>query len=57
MFKRKTHFVGSSTLNFAIKTVTSSTKIERTMNKMLPFIDTILYETAIPLMFISSKDQ
>ena len=56
MFKRKTHFVGSKTLNFVIKLVSSATKIPTTMNKMLPFIDNILYETAIPLMIVSNRD-
>ena len=57
MFRRKTHFVGSKTLNFVIKLVSSATKIPLTMNKMLPFVDSILYETAIPLMLVSSRDQ
>lgn len=57
MFKRKTHFVGSKTLNFVVKLVSSATKIPLTMNKMLPFMDNILYETAIPLMLVSNRDQ
>lgn len=56
MFRRKTHFVGSKTLNFVIKLVTSATKIPITMAKMLPFVENILYETVIPLMIISSRD-
>jgi hypothetical protein len=56
MFKRKTHFIGSKTLNFVIKLVTAATKINRTMAKMLPFIDNILYETVIPLMLTSARD-
>ena len=57
MFKRKTHYVGSKTLNFVIKLVSSATKVELTMTKMLPFLENILYETAIPLMLVSSRDQ
>jgi len=57
MFKRKTHFVGSKTLNFVVKLVSSATKVERTMAKMVPFIENILYETAIPLMMVSNRDQ
>ena len=56
MFRRKTHFVGSKTLNFVIKLISSATKIPLTMNKMLPFMDSILYETVIPLMLVSSRD-
>ena len=57
MFKKKTHFVGSKTVNFVIKLISSATKIPLTMAKMLPFIDNILYETVIPLMLVSSRDQ
>ena len=56
IFRKKTNFVGSKTLNFVIKFVTCSCKIERTMNKLKPFIDNILYETAIPIMLISHRD-
>lgn len=57
MFKRKTNFVGSKTLNYVIKLVSSATKVELTMNKMLPFLENILYETAIPMMLVSQRDQ
>ena len=56
MFKKKTNFVGSKTLNFVIKFVTSSCKIERTMLKLKPFIDNVLYETVIPIMLVSHRD-
>ena len=56
MFRRKTHFVGSKTVNFVIKLISSATKLPLCMNKMIPFMDNILYETCIPLMLISSRD-
>lgn len=56
MFKRKTGFVGSKTLNFNIKFVTASTKLQKTMDKLKPFIENILYETIIPIMLITQKD-
>ena len=56
MFKKKTNFVGSKTLNFNIKFVTASCKIERTMIKLKPFMDNILYETVIPIMLVSHRD-
>ena len=56
MFKRKTHLIGSRTLNFVVKLVSAATKIPLTMNKMQPFIENILYETAIPLMLVSNRD-
>ena len=57
MFRRKTHFVGSKTVNFVIKLVSSATKVPLTMQKMIPFMENILFETAIPLMLISARDQ
>ena len=57
MFNKKDNkFVGSKTLNFVIKMVTASCKIERTMNKLKPFMDNILYETVIPIMLVSHRD-
>ena len=56
MFKKKTNFVGSKTLNFCIKFVTASCKIERTMLKLKPFMDNILYETVIPIMLVTHRD-
>ena len=56
MFKKKTNYVGSKTLNFVIKMVTASCKIERTMNKLKPFMDNVLYETVVPIMLVSHRD-
>jgi hypothetical protein len=56
VFKRKTHFVGSKALNFAIKFVSLCTKYPQTMEKLKPFVENLLYETIIPIMLISHKD-
>lgn len=56
MFKRKSGFVGSKTLNFNIKYVSSSTKLANTMEKLKPFIENILYETIMPIMLVTHKD-
>ena len=56
VFKRKTHFVGSKTLNFAIKYVSAATKIQITMDKLKPFVENLLYETIIPIMLVTQKD-
>jgi len=56
MFKRKTGFVGSKTLNFNIKYVSTSIKIERTMAQLKPFMESILYETIVPIMLVTHKD-
>lgn len=56
MFSRKTQFVGSKCLNFNIKFVSSSIKIPKTMAKLKPFIENIMYETAIPIMMATERD-
>jgi importin-7 len=56
MFKRKSGFVGSKTLNFNIKYVAAATKLQKTMAKLLPFIENILYETVMPIMLVTHKD-
>lgn len=56
VFKRKQNFVGSKALNFALKYVSSSTKQEKTMDVLRPFVENLLYETVIPIMLISHKD-
>lgn len=57
MFARKTNFVGSKSLNFNIKFVSAGVKIPQTMAKLKPFIENIMYETAIPIMMVSQRDQ
>ena len=57
MFARKQSFVGSKCLNFNIKTVTCCIKIPRTLEVLKPYIENIMYETVIPIMMVSQKDQ
>lgn len=56
VFKRKTNFVGSVTLNHAVKYLSSATKIQFTMNYLLPYAENILFETIIPIMLITHSD-
>lgn len=56
MFSRKTNFVGSKCLNFNIKVVSASLKIEETMAKLKPYIDNILYDMVIPIMMATHRD-
>ena len=56
MFQRKDKFVGSKTLSFAIKFIAASTKKANTMEKLKPYVENILYDTVIPIMFITEKD-
>lgn len=56
LFSRKTNFVGSKALNFAIKFVSYSTKMANTMEVLKPFVENILYETIIPILFVTEKE-
>jgi importin-7 len=56
MFERKDKFVGSKALSFCIKFTSAATKQENTMDKLKPFVENILYDTVIPIMFITEKD-
>lgn len=56
VFRRKTHFVGSKALNFAIKYVSACTKLELTMDKLKPFVENLIYEVVIPIMKVTHKD-
>jgi hypothetical protein len=56
LFSRSTNFVGSKCLNFCIKYVSASTKIERTMTKLKPLMNQILYETVLPIMMVTHSD-
>jgi len=52
----KTNFVGAKALSFAVKYLTSSTKKQNTMEKLKPFIENLLYETLVPILFITEMD-
>ena len=56
LFAKKTGFVGSKALNFAIKFISSSTKLQNTMEKLKPFVETILYDTVIPILYVTERD-
>lgn len=56
LFKRKSEFVGTKTVSWAIKYVTYAMKVPITMEKLKPYIENILYEIVIPIMLITHKD-
>ena len=43
LFDRHSKFVGSKCLNFVIKYISAATKIKRTMTRLKPFVENILY--------------
>lgn len=56
LFKRKNCFVGSKALNFAIKFISKCSQMDHTMNKLKPYVENILYDTVIPIMFVTQRD-
>ena len=56
MFAKKNQFVGSKALNFAIKFTSASTKQQITMEKIKPFVEDILQNIIVPIMFTSEQD-
>ena len=56
LFSTKNHFVGSQSLNLAIKFVASSTRISNTMEKLKPYVEKILTDTIIQIMLLTEKD-
>ena len=53
---KKTNFVASKTLSFSIKFLGAATKQKHTMNQMKPYVEQILYDCIIPIMFITQKN-
>ena len=56
LFAKKTQFVGSKALNFAIKFTSASTKQQITMDEIKPYVEDILQNIVVPIMFISEQD-
>jgi len=48
--------VGSKALNFAIKFISNSTKLQNTMEKLKPFVENILHDTVVPTLYITERD-
>lgn len=56
LMSRKTNFVGSKALSFSIKVLSYCTKHENTMEKLKPFIENIMFDTIVPIMYITERD-
>lgn len=56
LFARKNGFVGSQCLNHVIKMIKYATRIEKTMNWLKPHVEQLLFDTLIPIMFVTSRD-
>jgi len=56
LLARKTNFVGSKALSFSIKFLSNCTKQEHTMEKLKPFVENIMYDTIIPILYVTEQD-
>lgn len=56
MFRKKTHFVGTTALQYSIKFMEIGTRLQPVMNQMAPYIDNILFETAVPIIIVTNHD-
>ena len=56
IFKKKTHFVGEEALFYSIKFVYHSLRVPRLMSILVPYIDNLLFETAVPIIIVSNND-
>jgi uncharacterized membrane protein len=53
MFKKKTHFVGSKALQYSIRFISLAVRLQPLMAIMSPYIDNILFETAVPIIIVN----
>lgn len=56
VFRRKTNFVGSVCLNYAIRYLCAAIKVPITMGVLINYAENLLYETVVPIMLITHKD-
>jgi hypothetical protein len=57
LLRRKTNFVGSKCLNYAINYVCEATRKPVTINNLKPFVERLIYEVIIaPIMLINQED-
>jgi hypothetical protein len=53
----KTQFIGNKSLTWSIKFIMSSIKKEITMEKLKSFMDQIMYDTILPIVMITERDE
>ena len=56
LFSRRQNFVGSKCLNFVIKFVLTSARMDFTMAMLKPYIPDILHDTILPITFLTQED-
>ena len=56
LLQRKDSFVSSKCLRHVIKFISLATQLENTMATLKPYVHRILFDTIIPIMFVTKKD-
>ena len=56
LFLRKQNFIGSKCMQYVIRFIEQSSQQHHTMTMLKPYIDRIIFDTIIPLMFITKVD-
>lgn len=56
LFSKKESFVGSKALNFSFEYVSAATRIAATMEVLKPYVDNLLYDTLVPMLFATEHD-
>lgn len=56
LLSRKSNFVGSKALSFNIKFISTCTKHDHTMEKLKPFVENILFDTIVPILYVTEQD-
>ena len=56
MFQKKTNFVGTKSMIYTIRFITNTTRNPEAFEKIKPYIETILYDCIVPLMFAKQAD-
>ena len=55
-FMMKNNFVGTTATTFIIKFIIQISRHAESMEKLKPYIETLLYDCIVPLMFVKEKD-
>ena len=54
--RRRTHFVGTKTLNFTMKFFSTCTRVAPAMEKIIPYVETIMKNASIPVIMLNRED-
>lgn len=56
LLSRKSFFVGSKALSFSIKFLSNCTKLPNTMEKLKGYVENILFDTIVPILYVTEQD-